>query len=293
VVAQEDDHFINGRGEAHKDGARDDRVADVESVKMGNVLDVFADVGVMEAVPGVDLKAAIMGVGGGAGVAGELLAAGLEGDGIGISAGVELDYLSAEVMRAIDLRGIGVDEGTDLDFRGLEFRDDDLELGGIRAEIEAALRGDFLAIFGHEANFLRLEAKRLADHRGRGGHLEIERDAKVAGEIADIGLLDVAAVLAEMDGDAIGAGFFGDLRGLEDGGFRREALFPIAIARFAQSGDMIYIQAEAKHGRRLSQKWARVTPKARGAVQCRRLRGRFQLRLRIWRNRADFGRIPG
>ena len=42
-------------------------------------------------------------------------------------------------------------------------------------------------------------------HRGRAGHLEVETDAGDRGDRMDVGVLDVAAIFAQVQRDAVGA----------------------------------------------------------------------------------------
>jgi hypothetical protein len=73
-------------------------------------------------------------------------------------------------------------------------------------DIEAALGGDFLAAFRDEADGVGPQGEREGGHRRGAGHLEVEPGAdlfRAAGQ--DVALLDVAAVLAQVDGDAVGA----------------------------------------------------------------------------------------
>ena len=77
-----------------------------------------------------------------------------------------------------------------------------------------------------------------ADHLRRRRHFEIERLGDAFLEADDIVVDDVAAVLAQMRGDAVGAGGDGDLGGLD-----RIGMMP--AARIAHGGDMVDIDAEA------------------------------------------------
>jgi hypothetical protein len=129
----------------------------------------------------------------------------------------------------------------------VEFADDALEARDIGSDVEAALGGDFLAALGHEADFLRLEVERLLGHAGGRGHFEVEREVDVAGDFADVGFLDVAAVFAEVNGDGVDAGVLGDAGGFEDAGFGREAAFPSAVTGFAEGGNVVDVEAEFGH----------------------------------------------
>ena len=68
---------------------------------------------------------------------------------------------------------------------------------------------------------------------------------RTCAQAADVAVLDVAAVFAQMGGDAVRAGGFANQRRLDR--VRLAALAP-AVARLAQGGDMINIDAELEHG---------------------------------------------
>jgi len=237
--AEEFSHFADGLLQPDEDGARNNGVPDVERVEMWHVLDKFADVVVVEAVTGVDPHAHLVRVNSRARVPGDFLATRATGGRVGVRAGVQLDSLSADAVRGIDLREFGVDKGADLDFRDMKFPDDEFEPLHIAGDIKPALGGDFLAVLRHETNFLRLDADRMARHgRGR-GHFEIERDEDVAGQFLDVGILNMAAILPQMDGDGGDAGLLRDPRRFKHAGFGRKSRFPTAVTGLAQSGHMI------------------------------------------------------
>ena len=141
---------------------------------------------------------------------------------------MELDDLRASAMRRLDLLDVGVDEGADQDLRGDELLHDGPDADEIAGDIESTLGRDFLPVLRNEANFLGLVLERLLEHRRGGRHLEVERKGDRARDGLDVGFLNVAAVLAEMDGDGVGAGLLGDARRLEDVRFGAQAGFPIA-----------------------------------------------------------------
>ena len=72
--------------------------------EMRHILEIFAHVGVVQAVAGVDLQAQRVGVRGGAAVPGEFLVARRARGRIGVAAGVQLDDLRAAAMGGVDLR---------------------------------------------------------------------------------------------------------------------------------------------------------------------------------------------
>src|SRR5690242_7012242 len=84
-------HVPNRLFQPDEDGAGNNRVPDIESVEMGHVLNIFADVVVVEAVPGVDLESNFVCKNGRAAMTDELFLTPGRGGGVGIGAGVQLD----------------------------------------------------------------------------------------------------------------------------------------------------------------------------------------------------------
>src|SRR5690606_35574856 len=78
------------------------------------------------------------------------------------------------------------------------------------------------------------------DHLVSGCHLEIELDLGELGEPAHVLVADVAAVLAQVDGDAVGAAEVGLHRGPHRIGLP-------GAARLAQRGDVVDVDAEFDH----------------------------------------------
>ena len=106
-------------------------------------------------------------------------------------------------------------------------------------DIEAAFGGALLALLGNEAAGMRQVAKRNRQHLVGGGHLEIERPGQLALEPGDVGIRDVPAILAQVRGDAVGAGFDGQMRGAQRIGMP-------AAARIADGRDVVDVDAEAQ-----------------------------------------------
>jgi hypothetical protein len=79
-------------------------------------------------------------------------------------------------------------------------------------DIEAALGGHFLARFGHQAAILRPHLARDPDHLLGHRHLEIHARLQEPAQHRHVAVLDVAAVLAQMQGDAVGARLLGEQR---------------------------------------------------------------------------------
>ena len=81
--------------------------------------------------------------------------------------------------------------------------------------------------------------ERDGQHLVGGRHLEVERPRQLALEPGDVGVGDVAAVLAQMRGDAVGARLHGEVRGAQ-----RIGMAP--AARVADGGDVVDVDAEAQ-----------------------------------------------
>ena len=108
-------------------------------------------------------------------------------------------------------------------------------------DIEPAFGGALGALFRHQADRVRLGLERDRDHLVGRRHLEIERFSNLGLEARDVVVADMAAVLAQMRGDAVGAGLDREL-----GGAHRIGMAP--AARIADGGDVVDIDAEAKIG---------------------------------------------
>jgi hypothetical protein len=114
---------------------------------------------------------------------------------------VKFDDRGLEGGSGIDLAGVGIEKEA-RDNVGLgEFFDDGTESLDLVSGVEAALGGDFSSVFGDEADFGRLEAQSELQHRRGSSHFEVELFAVFAAESENVVVLDVATVLAEMDGD--------------------------------------------------------------------------------------------
>ena len=105
--------------------------------------------------------------------------------------------------------------------------------------VEAALGGELLAALRHQAHRVRLGRKRDPQHVLGRRHLEIQRLRDLGLQPRHVVVADVAAVLAQMRGDAVGAG-------LDRGQRRAHRIGPLAAPRVAQGGDVIDIDAEAQ-----------------------------------------------
>ena len=170
-------------------------------------------------------------------------------EGVGVGACVDFADIEAGFGGGVDLGGVGVDEGADDHAGVFEFGDDLGEAVELVEDIEAAFGGDFEAAFGDEHGGVGAELGGDVDHLVGGGHLEVELEAASAGagiasehvaEASDIVVVDMAAVLAEVDGDAVGPAELGLVGGADGVWFA-------ASAGLADGGDMVNIHTELDH----------------------------------------------
>jgi hypothetical protein len=146
--------------------------------------------------------------------------------GVAIGPGVQLDHLGAGLGRSADLGGVGLDEQRDP-------RPDRPQAGrglgdtvGAAHDVQAAFGGDLFPTLGHQAGGVRPGQQGDADHLVGDRHLEVQRLAALAAQVGqqdDVGVADMAAILAQVGGDAVGAG--------RQGQFGRPHRFGIAGAR--------------------------------------------------------------
>ena len=72
--------------------------------------------------------------------------------------------------------------------------------------VEPALGGALLALFGDDAGGVRRWRSAIAEHLLGRRHFEVQRQVDLGHQPVDVVVGDVAPVLAQMGGDAVGAG---------------------------------------------------------------------------------------
>lgn len=118
-----------------------------------------------------------------------------------------------------------------------------MHLGKTAHHVQAAFGGHFLTALGHEADVLGADIARDVEHLLRDGALQVHARAQLRPQRAHIGVLDVAAIFAQVQGNEIGAGFFGQQR-------RGDRVRVGGAARVAQRGDVVDIDAQVDDSRR-------------------------------------------
>jgi hypothetical protein len=161
------------------------------------------------------------------------------GMGIAIAAGMEFDNRRPDPVRGLDLARIGGDEDRHPAARIAQGRDEMRQPVFVLRHFEPAFGGLLLALFGHDAHRMRAVAQRDRLHLVGRGHLEVERQRQRRHQPVDIGVRYVPAILAQMRGDAVGAGGLGQLGGAQRIGIG-------AAACLAHGRHMVDVHAKAQ-----------------------------------------------
>ena len=123
------------------------------------------------------------------------------------------------------------------DFSSLNDR---LEHGVGSADVETAFGRALFAAFRHEAARVRHVAQGDRQHFLGRSHLEIQGPRQLGLQARDVGIGDVAAVLAQMRGNAVGARLYGDVCGAQ------RIRMP-AAPRVPDRSDVIDVDAKAQY----------------------------------------------
>ncbi len=110
-------------------------------------------------------------------------------------------------------------------------------------DVEAAFGGALLAPLRHQAGGMRPRLDRDRDHLVGRRHFEVERLGDLGLQARDVVVADMPAILAQMRGDAVGAGLDRELRRLHRIGMR-------AAARIADGRNVVDVDAKAQMGNR-------------------------------------------
>ena len=208
----------------------------------------FADVLVVQAVAGVDSEAQCVRLPRAFDEAVQFVAAGFPCS-VGEGAGVELNVFGLQCGGGLDLVRIGVDEEADHCADVVEFGDRVGQGDAVSDAIESTFGGYFVAVFGNETSVVWFDLE--CDRHDFGGvaHFKIKLGLERFFQPEDVAVLDVAAVLAKVGGDAVGAGLFGDEGGGDRVGFDQDALRITRVTRLTQGGGVVDVDAEAeRHG---------------------------------------------
>jgi hypothetical protein len=124
--------------------------------------------------------------------------------GVSVRAGVDFTDARADPRRRFDLCKFGIDEDTGHDSGVGESGNHIPQALFLSHNIESALRCHLMATFRNEHRHLRLERTGNTDHFIGCRHLQIQLDLRRFTQAADIGILNVPTVFAQMHRNAIG-----------------------------------------------------------------------------------------
>ena len=144
----------------------------------------------------------------------------LFGERVAPGAGVDFDHRRAHGCGGLDLPRLGGDEQRHADAGLAQLRDPRHQRGALARDVEPALGGALLAPLRHQAGGMRPGLDRDAHHLVGRRHFEIERLGDLRLKARHVVVADVAAILAQMRGDAVGAGLDRDLGGADRIGMR-------------------------------------------------------------------------
>ena len=134
--------------------------------------------------------------------------------------------------------GIGGDEQRHPDAGIAEPRDEGGQRIVLADHVQPALGGEFLAPLRHQAHGVGFCRERDPQHVLGRRHLEIQRLGYFGLQPSHVAVADVAAILPQMRGDAVGAGLDRSQRGAH-------RVRPLTAPRVAQGCDVIDVDAEA------------------------------------------------
>ena len=214
-------------------------MADIEFADTGDAGD-RDDVPVREAVPHVDVQTLLESMIGSVPENLELLEPRGLGGGVGIAAGVEFNGGDAEIKRGVDLGGVGIDEHADFDAGRVQGFDAGLHARQVAEDVEPAFGRHFLAFFRDERALLRPEGDGDRGDLVRGAHFQVELHLDGVLQDADVTVLDVTAILPQVDGDDVGPGQLGERSGPDGVRLDRPSGLP-------DRGDVVDVDAESWH----------------------------------------------
>jgi len=101
---------------------------------------------------------------------------------------------------------LGIDKQANPDASVAQGAHDAADDGALPAQIESAFRGSFLPLLRHQSAEVGLDVEGDVHDRWHRCHLQIEHPTHHLAQQAHVPFLDVAPVLAQVRGDAIGTG---------------------------------------------------------------------------------------
>lgn len=165
-------------------------------------------------------------------------------------AGMNFDDVCASLSCSFNLTIDGINEQTDFNVMRMKPRNGTRDRLGLCGNIETTFRCQFLTPFGYKCHELRHGFDRnLHDLIGH-GHFHVQLGFHRVTKQAKIAIVDMSTILTQMADDSLRTSQFTECCSSDGIGFE-------STTRFAQRGDMIYVDAEA-HGQRAGSDWIRM-----------------------------------
>ena len=150
---------------------------------------------------------------------------------------MKLHHRRVQADGGVDLLGVGFDEQADADACVAERGHQGRERVELPGRVEAAFRGPLFPAFGYDAGCMRAVTECDGEHFRRRRHFQVQRHGQPRHQRFDVRVANVAAVFAQVGGDAVGT------RG--DGGERgAQGVRMFAAARVADGCDVVDVHAE-------------------------------------------------
>ena len=126
---------------------------------------------------------------------------------------MEFDHRRADLVRGIYLGAIGGNENGNAAARISQGRNESGKAVFIALHVKPALGRQLLTALRHDADSMRAVPERNRLHLLCGRHFEIERHFEHLHKALDIAIRNMPAILSQMGGDAVRAGFLREFRG--------------------------------------------------------------------------------
>lgn len=242
-------HLTHRLPQAHERRAAHDGVADVQFVQAGERRD-GADIGVVQGVASVEAHAQIENADSSvvqgfklSRQGGVIKVATMLGKGEGIATGVQFADIKATCLRSVDVPRIRVNEGAGEAPCGVQRGNHLCQPPLMIGHVQATFGRDFVSTFGDQHGGVWADAAGDADHLIGRGHLQIESSADEGTQPLHVIIANVAAVFAQVNGDAIGPAQFGLVGSAHRVWLRigQRATRTLLVSGVADGGDVIDI----------------------------------------------------